>query len=85
MLGLYALICDRRARSGARHAAGGTPRVIRVVIRAIRLVPFVFAATFAAVAVGFAIAGETTRALLAALVVVFASSVAIRVELLLRR
>lgn len=56
-----------------------------MVTRAIRLVPFVFATTFAAVAVGFAIAGETTRALLALLVVVLATSVAIRVELLLRR
>jgi hypothetical protein len=84
MLGLYALISDRRARAGSRPAAHGPPRGIRAVTYAVRLVPYVFATTFTGVAVGFAIAGEVTRALLAALVVVLAASVAIRVELLRR-
>ena len=85
MLGLYTLISHRRARAGARPAAYGPPRGIRVVMRAVRLVPHVFATTFAGVAVAFAIAGETSRALVASLVVVLATSVAIRVQLLLRR
>jgi len=50
-----------------------------------RLVPYVFASTFTGVAVGFATAGDVTRALLAGLVVVLAASVAIRVALLLRQ
>lgn len=84
MLGLYALIQDRRARSGAGSAVGEAPRGIRAVTRAVRLVPFVFATAFAAATVGFAIAGAVTRALLAGLVVVLATSVAVRVELLTR-
>lgn len=58
--------------------------MIRVVIRAVQLVPYVFATTFAGVTAGFAIAGEVDRALVAGLAFVLATSVAVRVELLRR-
>lgn len=84
MLGLYALISGRRAGAGAPEGARRPPRAIRAVIRAVRLVPYLFATTFTGIAVGFAIAGEVRYALVSGFVVVLAISVAIRVELLLR-